>query len=93
MKIGSQFFSGMFAPLTMAGNIVVDGVLASSYADYDHDLCHIGMTPLRWFPEIIDWIFGIDILSQSIFTKMAQDIVKLCQKPSGRILHPMIRSY
>ena len=42
----------------MDGNIVVDRVLASCYASSDHNLAHIGMTPIRWFPEIIGWIFG-----------------------------------
>ena len=63
----------------MEGNIVVDGILASCYADYDHDLSHIGMTAMRWFPGILEWIFGIDKYSQSLFAKMAQDIGKLCQ--------------
>ena len=41
----------------MDGAIMVDGVLASCYASADHDLAHIVMTPIRWFPEMIDWIF------------------------------------
>ena len=44
----------------MEGNIVVDGVLASCYASSDHHAAHIGMTPIRWFPEIMNWIFGVD---------------------------------
>ena len=44
----------------MEGNIVVDGVLASSYASYDHDAAHIAMTPFRLFPKVIEWIFGKD---------------------------------
>ena len=43
---------GAFTPVTMEGNIVVDGVLASCYAFADHDLAHIGITPMRWFPDI-----------------------------------------
>ena len=39
---------------------MVDGVLASCYAFSDHDLAHIGLTPIRWFPGIIDWVFGED---------------------------------
>ena len=42
----------------MDGNIIVDGVLASCYAFTNHDLAHIGMTPLPWFPEVTKWIFG-----------------------------------
>ena len=37
---------------------MVDGVLASCYAFLDHDAAHIGMMPMRWFPEIMDWAFG-----------------------------------
>ena len=39
---------------------MVDGVLASCYASAAHDLSHLGMTPMRWFLEIIEWIFGED---------------------------------
>ena len=44
----------------MKGNIMVDGVLSSCYATYDHDVAHIAMTPMQWFPAIIRWIFGED---------------------------------
>ena len=42
----------------MDGNIVVDGVLASCYSSIDHDLAHIGMTPIRLIPEITEVIFS-----------------------------------
>ena len=45
-------------PIIKEGNIVVDGILASCYADFDHDLAHLTMMPMQWFPEMIDWIFG-----------------------------------
>ena len=51
-------FSGAYVPQTLEGNIVVNGVLASCYASFHHDLAHIAMTPIRWFPGIIEWIFG-----------------------------------
>ena len=38
-------------PLTMEGNIIVDGVLASCYASFDHDLAHIAMAPMQWIPR------------------------------------------
>ena len=44
--------------IELYGNILVDGVLASCYASIDHELAHIGMTAMRWFPEITKWIFG-----------------------------------
>ena len=42
----------------MEGNIVVDGVLASCYASFDHTLSHTGMTHMRWFPKIMEFTFG-----------------------------------
>ena len=42
----------------MEGNIIVDGVLVSCYSSADHDLAHFTMAPMRWFPKIIQWIFG-----------------------------------
>ena len=44
----------------MHSNIVVDGVLASCYASVDHDLGHIAMAPMRWFPGMMGWLFGDD---------------------------------
>ena len=41
----------------MEGNILVDGILASCYPSVQHDLAHIGMTLIRWFPQKIEWIF------------------------------------
>ena len=52
------FFVGAYVPLTTEGNIVADGVLASCYPSVDHDMSHLSMTPIRWFPDIIQWIFG-----------------------------------
>ena len=42
----------------MEGSIVVDGVLASCYPSAHYDLANIAMTPVRWFPEILEWIFS-----------------------------------
>ena len=55
-----SFPAGAFTPVTMEGNNVVDGVLASCFAIYDHDLAHAVMTPILWFPEMTGLIFGQD---------------------------------
>ena len=52
--------SGAYVPLTMEGNIVVDGVLASCFADCDHDLANLMMTPMHRFSEAMKWILGDD---------------------------------
>ena len=45
--------------MTSEGNIIVDDVLASCYASTaDHDLAHFVTAPIRWFPDIIQMIFG-----------------------------------
>ena len=55
-----DYILGEYAPVTMKGNILADDVLASCYASTHHDLAHIGMTPIRIFPSIMEWIFGKD---------------------------------
>ena len=42
------------------GKIIVDGILASCYALSDHDMAHIGMLPMRWFPGLSERVFGKD---------------------------------
>ena len=57
----------------MEGNIIVDGVLASCYPFSDHDLAHYGMTPLRWFSDIMEMIFGED-KGFSVYVKTTEDL-------------------
>ena len=64
---------GAYSPLTMEGNIVVDGILVSCYASADHNLAHLGMTPMRWFPDIVDYIFGND----HVYVNIAKDLGRL----------------
>ena len=67
------FYPGAYVPLTMEGNIVVDGVLTSCYPSAHHDVAHLGMIPIRWFPEIIEWMFGADPEFQ-VYVKIASYI-------------------
>ena len=48
------YFPGAYVPLTFEGIIMVDGVLASCYPSVNHDLSQIGMTPMQWFPEVVE---------------------------------------
>ena len=70
--------------MTNDGNIVVDGVLASCYAQSDHDLAHIAMTPAQLFPEIMEWIFGRDA-GFSVFTSMMREL--------GNVMLPLEQYY
>ena len=64
---------GAYVPLTMEGTIVVDSVLASCYPSAQHDLAHIAMAPIIWFPKIFEWIFGDENGIQG-YVKMAEDL-------------------
>ena len=62
---------------------MVDGVLASCYASIDHDMGHIGMMPLRWFPEVLEWMLGEGIGSES-YVQFAGELGKAVL-PSGQL--------
>lgn len=50
---------GVYAPLTEAGTLFVDGVLASSYALVeDHRLAHWAFGPMRLFSSLNQFIWG-----------------------------------
>ena len=68
-----HIFLGAYVPLTIERSIMMDGVLASCYPSVDHDLSHIGMTPMKCFPEIVEWIFGNENGWQN-YVKLAEEV-------------------
>ena len=54
---------------------MVDGVLASCYVSIHHDLAHIGMMHIRWFPQIMELIFGRED-QMSFYVKLAEEFGK-----------------
>ena len=57
----TYFLVDAYAPRTKEGNIVVDRVLASCYADVSHEVVHFAMMPIQWFAAAIEQMFGCDI--------------------------------
>ena len=55
---------------------MVEEVLVSCYASADHDMLHFVMTPLRWFPEITEWILGEDNGLQ-VYVKIVAHVAQL----------------
>ena len=45
--------SGAYAPLTTEGNILVE-----CYASTHHDFGHLALAPMRYFPKLMNLIFG-----------------------------------
>ena len=54
---------------------MVNGVLTSCYPSNDHDMAHLGMSPVRRFPEIIQWLFGDDS-GFSVFVLINEELGK-----------------
>ena len=55
-----MIFSGAYVPLTKEGRIIVDGILASCYADFHQDLAHVAMIPMQPFSKVMGLILGND---------------------------------
>ena len=44
---------GFWTPLTREGTLLVDGLLASSYASFPHTLSDLALTPVKMFPRLL----------------------------------------
>ena len=75
MHLLLNYFIGAYVPLTMEGNIVVDGILASCYASFNHDIAHFAVAPMRRFPGLIQLIFG-ENNDYPVNVKIAKEIGK-----------------
>ena len=52
---GCTIFLGAYVPLTKVGKIIVDGVLTSCYADFDHDVAHDTHPEIHRLNEVDVW--------------------------------------
>ena len=57
---------------------MVNGVLASCYLSVYHDVANIGMKPMQLYPEIMEWIFGVDN-GFSVYAKVSEDASRWIQ--------------
>ena len=69
-------FLGAYVPLTTNGKIIVDGVLASCFANSHHDVAYSVMIPIQKFSEVMDLIFGIED-GFPVFVSSARQLGKL----------------
>ena len=63
----SCVISGAYVPLTEHGTIIVDGVLASCYASFNHQLAHFFLAPLRWWPSLLSSIRTSDSMPAYVY--------------------------
>ena len=51
--VESAMEKGIWAPLTMQGTLLVDGLLASSYASFSHHVSDLALAPVKVFPRLL----------------------------------------
>ena len=60
VRVEVEIHTGVYAPLTEGGNLVVDNVLASCYAVVDSgSLAHVVFAPIRWYESTRQFFNGI----------------------------------
>ena len=65
---------GIWAPLTMDGTLLVDGLLASCYASFSHDVSDLALAPVKMFPRML-----LDD-QESVKVDGCREVVKLTKK-------------
>ena len=65
---------GIWAPLTMEGTLLVDGLLASSYASFSHHASDMALAPIKMFPRLL-----LDD-QQSQYQDGCRQVIKLMKK-------------
>ena len=65
---------GIWAPLTMEGTLLVDGLLASCYASFSHAVSDLALAPVKMFPRML-----LDD-EESVKVDGCREVVKLTKK-------------
>ena len=53
IAVGPTIEKGTWSPLTTEGTLLVDGLLASCYASFPHDLVDLALAPVKMFPTML----------------------------------------
>ena len=53
IAVGPTIEKGTWSPLTTEGTLLVDGLLASCYASFPHDLVDLALAPVKMFPRML----------------------------------------
>ena len=79
IAVGPTIEKGFWTPLTTEGTLLVDGLLASCYASFPHDLVDLALAPVKMFPRML-----LDD-EESVKVDGCREVVKL-QKKVGTAL-------
>ena len=58
---------------------MVDDILASCYANFNHELAHFTMMPMQRFSAVMEWIFGEDA-GYPVFVSTARRLGNFCNQ-------------
>ena len=53
IAVGPTIEKGFWTPLTTEATLLVDGLLASCYASFPHDLVDLALAPVKMFPRML----------------------------------------
>ena len=74
IAVGPTIEKGFWTPLTTEGTLLVDGLLASCYASFPHDLVDLALAPVKMFPRML-----LDD-EESVKVDGCREVVKLTKK-------------
>mmetsp|Transcript_42542 Transcript_42542/g.91830 ORF Transcript_42542/g.91830 Transcript_42542/m.91830 type:complete len:402 (+) Transcript_42542:101-1306(+) len=93
LEVSRKCLLGAFAPLTMSGSLIVDGVVCSCYAppsalNLSHSTCHSAMAPLRLLEAASNWVEETSKTEESQPPNLSLEVKWLSLPYSDRKIHP-----